>query len=479
LWQLLNDKNQPRLKKMNQSYLKKIPVLLVALLVCCEIFGNNGLPNYSPVLHADTTVIPEPTGGADTEIKVGIAAGQNEIEFFPAGGEEGGALIKPVNKNTGQSVSTSFYAANPASWMFYSNGRKNFAVNAAGTVTSSVPLLINTTQADGSSALRVNGVARVDSSLIVQAAGDNLSYISLSRSVKSVYDGEDDSVSAYTTTPTAWAMAFANHLPVFRIRHPNNVSSGVGNTSTLRDFMILPYQYGFAIEFNGVVECWVGEWSIHRNDFYKDVEGKGDGWGAVLWVGNDQDIGGVRATARNNEHKGGNVVYGELSVERFNGTPDGDFRFRLPSTQNQFYFVYGERGSTNIVATLNNTGLIIPKVASVGSVTAPQKGQISFDSAAAAFKGYNGSQWVTLGTAGGSASLVTGSYTISSNGASLFYSIPHGLGVAPVYFTAVATSAAASGIRYITADNTNIYINYAAAPSAGINNLSWNWQARP
>jgi hypothetical protein len=76
LWQLLNDKNQPRLKKMNQAYLKKIPVLLVALLVCSEIFGNNGLPNYSPVLHADTTVTPEPTGGVDTEIKVGIAAGQ-------------------------------------------------------------------------------------------------------------------------------------------------------------------------------------------------------------------------------------------------------------------------------------------------------------------------------------------------------------------------------------------------------------------
>jgi hypothetical protein len=64
----------------------------------------------------------------------------------------------------------------------------------------------------------------------------------------------------------------------------------------------------------------------------------------VGWVvGDDNDVGGVRATARNNLSQGGNLQYGELSVERFDTSPLGDFRFRLPSTNNEFQFVYGGR----------------------------------------------------------------------------------------------------------------------------------------
>jgi hypothetical protein len=220
----------------------------------------------------------------------------------------------------------------------------------------------------------------------------------------------------------------------------------------------------------------VGEWSIHKGLYYYDIEGKGNGWGGVLWVGDDVDGGGIRATARNNKTLGGDVAYGELSVEKFGlgDVPNGDFRFRLPSTQNQFHFVYGERGSTNIVAKLNNEGIVIPKVSSVSSVSAPEKAQIAFDSTDNQFKGFDGTNWEVLS----GNNLITGSFTASSNGADYTYSIPHGLGVKPAYFNVIATSAAAANFNYVSADAVNIYVNYYLPPSAGTDNLSWNWQAK-
>lgn len=405
--------------------------------------------------------------------KVIIGKDSSRLEITPASSFNNGLLIRPVNNAAGTGVPTAFYSGDTSSWSFYTGGKQRFSINGPGNVSSSVPLLINFNGNDKNSALRVNGQARVDSIFYLQAAEDSLSFISFNRKVKSVYTDPDDKISPYTSTPTAWALSFGSSLPVFRIRHPNNVSSGVGNTSILRDFMILPYQYGFAIEFNGVVECWVGEWSFHRNDFYKDTEGKNNGYGAVMWVGNDQDIGGLRFTARDNSHKGGNVAYGEISVERYGTTPNGDLRLRLPSNQNQFHFIYGERGSNNIIAKISDKGIFIPKGSSAGSIPAPEKGQIYFDSTSAEFKGYDGSDWVSLTN-----KLITGSTILSANGTSTFYQIPHGLGATPSYFNVIATSNEAGSIKYVTADATNISVYYSTAPAAGTDNLSWNWEIK-
>jgi hypothetical protein len=295
----------------------------------------------------------------------------------------------------------------------------------------------------------------------------------MNRTTKSAYLDQDDGFSPYTTTPTQWAATY--NIPSLRIRHPLNTTNIQGNNKSVQqDFLIAPYQYGMAIEYNGVVECWVGEWSIHKGVKYYDTEGQGNGWGAVLWVGDDVDRGGIRATARNNTLSGGNVAYGELAVEKFhNGGSNGDLRLRLPSIQNQFHFVYGEKGSTNIVAKISDKGFFLPVVSSSAVITIAEKGQIYFDSTAAEFKGYDGNEWVSL-----SNRIITDSRVLSSDGTSTFYQIPHGLGTIPSYFNVIATSAAAGEINYVTADDTYLKIFYRSAPAAGTNNLSWNWQIK-
>lgn len=72
----------------------------------------------------------------------------------------------------------------------------------------------------------------------------------------------------------------------------------------------------------------------------------------------------------------------------------------------------------------------------------------------------------------------TGSNTQSGNGIATSFNIPHGLGTTPTYWNAVATSAPAGNISYVTADATNIIVFYSVAPSTGTNNLKWNWIAR-
>lgn len=64
--------------------------------------------------------------------------------------------------------------------------------------------------------------------------------------------------------------------------------------------------------------------------------------------------------------------------------------------------------------------------------------------------------------------------TLSGDGTATTFNIPHGVGSTPSHFDAQATTAAAGGISYVTADATNIIVHYVAAPVAGTNNLSYN-----
>jgi hypothetical protein len=168
-----------------------------------------------------------------------------------------------------------------------------------------------------------------------------------------------DTNKIYSITPVSWTEG--KSLPVLRMRHPLNTfeSAETNNISLNSDFKILPYQFGWAMEYNGVVECWVGEWSIHRGNAYKDVEGKGNGWGAVSWVGDDLDQGGVRMTARNNPAQ--QINYGELSVEKFDGTPNGNMHFRLPGVSNEYKWTWGARGDSNTAMVLSPQKLTVYK----------------------------------------------------------------------------------------------------------------------
>jgi hypothetical protein len=312
--------------------------------------------------------------------------------------------------------------------------------------------------------LRVNGIARMDSGFQLKAASDSLSFISIHRDIKNVSQQTTISDTPYTTTPTGWANG--KNLPAFRLRHPSK-----------QDFMILPYQYGTAIEYNGVVECWVGEWSIHRGLNYHDVENKGDGWGAVFWVGDDNDMGGLRATARDNELTGGTVKYGELSVEKFGGLPLGDMRLRLPSNNNSFQFIYGERGSKNIVAKLTDKGFFLPKVANVAEIPQPEKAQLVYDSTENQLKVFNGTGWLPL-TVSAADNRKTGRSALSASGNLLSYYIPHGLSAMPSYFNVLAGSRDAANISFVTADANYLVIHYTLPPPAGTDNLSYTWEVK-
>lgn len=84
---------------------------------------------------------------------------------------------------------------------------------------------------------------------------------------------------------------------------------------------------------------------------------------------------------------------------------------------------------------------------------------------------WDGSAWVDTRES-------TGNETQSGNGSTTTFNIAHGLGTTPAYFNAVAKNAATAGIAYITADSTNIAVNYTTAPASGTDNLDWTWIAK-
>ncbi len=212
-----------------------------------------------------------------------------------------------------------------------------------------------------------------------------------------------------TILPTAWANG--SKIPVLRIRHPNNVYGFNHSNSLDRDFKIIPYQFGMGIEYNGVLESWVGEFSIHRGLNYYDVGDGGNGWGAVLWVGDDHDIGGLRMTARNNALVGGNLKFTEISSETFiNGSSAGNIRLRLVDDTDRIDFVFGKRGSNNVVSSIGQTGIKFPSINNVSSIASPIKGLTVFDNADSTMKVFTGAVWGDLNN-----QRLTGSDSISNN----------------------------------------------------------------
>ena len=78
----------------------------------------------------------------------------------------------------------------------------------------------------------------------------------------------------------------------------------------------------------------------------------------------------------------------------------------------------------------------------------------------------------------GTGVLPTGKSTQSGDGIATTFLIPHSLASTPNYINVNAGSTAASGIKYITADATNITVVYDIAPVAGTNNLIFYWSTK-
>jgi len=71
----------------------------------------------------------------------------------------------------------------------------------------------------------------------------------------------------------------------------------------------------------------------------------------------------------------------------------------------------------------------------------------------------------------------SGTATFSGDGTTTQFSIAHGLVKAPTKVQVTPMTADAASDFYVTADDTNIYINYKSAPPSGTDNLKFSWYA--
>lgn len=122
------------------------------------------------------------------------------------------------------------------------------------------------------------------------------------------------------TSQTGWASA-----PPMRLR----ISRAAPDDNGAKHLLVMPYQYGMAVDYPGVVECWVTDWSIH-----------GRGLGARLWVGNHDDTGGILLTAS----RQGGVRFGEITAQLFTGETGGSLRFTVRAPADSFEFRSGPNG---------------------------------------------------------------------------------------------------------------------------------------
>src|SRR4051812_19781051 len=138
--------------------------------------------------------------------------------------------------------------------------------------------------------------------------------------------------------------------PPMRVRVSRAAPDGVGG----QHFMLVPYQYGMAVEYNGVLECWTEQFSIHNNTQGAKA---GKRRGAILWVGNQEDSGGLKVTA----HRSADGAWAELSSELFSGESGGDLRFRVGSPSDAFDFRSSPGGRENTFLRISADGDLLAR----------------------------------------------------------------------------------------------------------------------
>jgi hypothetical protein len=109
-------------------------------------------------------------------------------------------------------------------------------------------------------------------------------------------------------------------------------------TTPNKDLIIAPYRYGMAISYPGVLEAAVGIFSIHNNH---TIVNNG---GAVLTVGDNDDLGGINITATDAMVNGvldRSQSFVSLTSQSFTGGSHGDMLFSVGDPKDNFRFQFG------------------------------------------------------------------------------------------------------------------------------------------
>jgi len=115
-----------------------------------------------------------------------------------------------------------------------------------------------------------------------------------------------------------------------------------------KDFLIVPYTYGMSMEYAGVLEAWVDDFSVHTNQRFQGTDTP-----ARFWVGDESDLGGLFVTAMNNG--GGSASYVDIVADRFTHQSHGTLQFQVRNPQDGFRFMWGPYGQEVTRAYISNT----------------------------------------------------------------------------------------------------------------------------
>jgi hypothetical protein len=201
-----------------------------------------------------------------------------------------------------------------------------------------------------------------DSSIVIGSQPDVTGQVA-------IMPDDEDTVHQY------WGQAGHNmHLRL------SSAQPGPGGSKNL---IIAPYKYGMAVEYAGVLEFWVSEFSVHTNQQYS-----GPKTPAKFWVGDEHDTGGLFATAF--DHGGGPNSYTVLASDRFVGhTSHGPMVFQLRNPTDTYTFQWGPynsevtRASIANTATATNLNLMYGSVQGIFTADSNNSGAINVGSVSA------------------------------------------------------------------------------------------------
>jgi hypothetical protein len=124
------------------------------------------------------------------------------------------------------------------------------------------------------------------------------------------------------------------------------LSRAVPDDRGARHFLITPYKYGTALEYAGVIEAWVDDFSVRQHP-------TSNGIGASFWVGDEIDSGGLWANAVNKG--GGSASFVQLAADRFNHTSHGSLNFVVRNATDGFKFDVGPFGAEVMAGQISGT----------------------------------------------------------------------------------------------------------------------------
>jgi len=100
-----------------------------------------------------------------------------------------------------------------------------------------------------------------------------------------------------------------------------------------KDLLIGPYNFGMGFEYPGTLEFWSQDFSVHMNHQTGDPN-----LPANFWVGDEQDFGGLYATAHWNQGPNATVV---LAADKFDHSSHGSLSLQVRDPKDSFLFQSG------------------------------------------------------------------------------------------------------------------------------------------